>query len=108
MTSVRINLPCSCGKKGCPNLISISASDGQVWVTHELGGGPHLLYTTRDRLHTFGNKLAKATGVSHERREKEYRVALEAIFHSGDPGTFEHRTAAKALHYSSAQRLTKE
>ena len=102
-----IKLPCSCGKKDCPNEIAIHPIEARVWVTHEAGGGPHLIYSTRDRLHTLGLKLARATGVDHNSREEKYRVALEAIFHSGDPGSFAQRTAAKALHKSIDKGLTR-
>jgi hypothetical protein len=97
-----IRLPCSCGKKDCTNEVRIHPS-GEVWVNHVHAGGEVLIYSSRDRLHTFGLKLARSTGIDHVKRSKKYREALEAIFHSGDHGTFEHRTAAKALgfHHSS-------
>jgi hypothetical protein len=60
MTIARIELPCSCGKRECPNLISVDLNEGHVWISHHDLGGELLIYTTKDRARTFANKLVRA------------------------------------------------
>lgn len=56
-----IILPCSCGRKDCPNQVRINTLEKQVWIDHEVGGTDLLIHTSVSRLRNFAWKILRAT-----------------------------------------------
>lgn len=65
-----IILPCSCGKKGCPNKIRIYEQDKTILLDHKQGGTDMLMYSSTGRLRRFALAILKAFPDDRNRAQK--------------------------------------
>lgn len=56
---MRVELPCSCGKKDCPNKIRIEQNAHQIWIDHEVGGKDLLIQSSASRLRRFAKDILR-------------------------------------------------
>lgn len=56
---MKVELPCSCGKKDCPNKIRIDQNEHKIWIDHEVGGKDLLIYSSASRLRRFAKDILR-------------------------------------------------